>query len=269
MRQVQFLGNLSFTPGAIAQEPALKEALDTVNSTGSPDENLQAIMPTAAEIETLQKFKTPLISIVNLTELMRQDTLTDEQKNFAETIEKTAADLLTDINSLVEQLRQRARQDAQKDATQKPFRPNFEQSSAVRPNTVPLAVRSNLRVLVVEDNPVLQLTISKQLHHLGVKTACVGNGKAAVDAVEPGKFDLIFMDCQMPILDGFEATKEIRKMERGTESSTRIVALTAGYEEQTREKCLEAGMDGCLIKPAAIDDLRRTIEMWFGKSCAT
>lgn len=114
------------------------------------------------------------------------------------------------------------------------------------------------RVLVVEDNPInLKIAVSL-LKRLGHEAETAQDGRAALHRVREEEFDLILMDCQMPHLDGYEATRAIREME-GARRRTPIVALTASAEAQNRERCLQSGMDGFLSKPVSIAVLADTM----------
>ena len=118
-----------------------------------------------------------------------------------------------------------------------------------------------LRVLVAEDNPVNQSVVRLQLKKLGCRGEIVADGRAAVDAVRAGEFDVVLMDCEMPELDGFEATRQIRAWEterrqRGEAVwSLRIIALTANAMIGDREACVAAGMDDYLSKPLRLEEL--------------
>jgi two-component system sensor histidine kinase/response regulator len=115
------------------------------------------------------------------------------------------------------------------------------------------------RILLAEDNEVNRQVFLRQLERLGYTAQCVGDGKEAVALVAREKFDLIFMDCQMPVMDGFHATREIRKIESRTGRRTKIVALTANALSGDREACLSAGMDDYLAKPTALADIARAL----------
>jgi CheY-like chemotaxis protein/signal transduction histidine kinase len=117
--------------------------------------------------------------------------------------------------------------------------------------------RLELSVLVAEDNLVSQSVLQLQLRKLGCRCRIVGDGRAAVEAVQAGGYDVVIMDCEMPELDGFEATRHIRAWERSRagQSPVPIIALTANAMLGDREACLAAGMNDYLSKPAGIPDL--------------
>jgi len=123
--------------------------------------------------------------------------------------------------------------------------------------------KQSVRVLLVEDNFLnMKLTMS-QLTKLGYQADSVANGKEALDAVGGGDYDIIVMDCQMPIMDGYEATTEIRKRDAATGRKRRIVAMTANALEGDREKCLAAGMDDYLSKPTKQNELEIALARYF------
>jgi len=117
------------------------------------------------------------------------------------------------------------------------------------------------RVLVAEDNPMNQEMVGEMLSLLGCTVTLAADGREAVQAYAPGRFDAVLMDCQMPHMDGFEATAEIRRRERETAGSARtpVVALTANALRGDRARCLAAGMDDYLSKPFAIATLRESL----------
>ncbi|MEM7585069.1 MAG: ATP-binding protein, partial [Acidobacteriota bacterium] len=121
--------------------------------------------------------------------------------------------------------------------------------------------RGSFRILLVEDNPVNQMVASKQLELLGYRAEAVDDGNQALDALERQDYDLILMDCQMPGLDGYEATRQVRIRE-GDRKHTPIVAMTAHAVKGDREKCLAAGMDDYLSKPFRETELEAMLDRW-------
>lgn len=126
--------------------------------------------------------------------------------------------------------------------------------------TPPLADSLGLRVLVAEDNPVNQKVASKILQKLGCEVVVVSDGKLAFEAVFEKPFDLVLMDVQMPVLDGLQATRDIRAREKNTGRHTRIVALTANAMAGDEDRCLAAGMDGYLTKPLRAEKLQEAVK---------
>lgn len=116
-----------------------------------------------------------------------------------------------------------------------------------------------LSVLVAEDNPVNQKVLTKLLKRLGCRVTVAADGAEAVQAAGCGGFDVIFMDCQMPQVDGYEAARRIRQM-GGPLERVPIVALTAHAMDSDRKRCLEAGMSDYLTKPVSLDGLRAALE---------
>jgi two-component system sensor histidine kinase/response regulator len=120
------------------------------------------------------------------------------------------------------------------------------------------------RILVAEDNAANQLLTLTQLQKLGYAAQAVANGREALDAVKSGGFDLVLMDCQMPEMDGFEATRAIREWEKSQGLRIPIVALTANAMKEDERRCLESGMDAYLAKPIKKEQLARALEQRLG-----
>ena len=123
---------------------------------------------------------------------------------------------------------------------------------------------SPLNVLVAEDNLVNQKLAAALLQKAGHDVVIAGNGRQAIKLFRQGNFDLVLMDIQMPEMDGFEATNEIRKIQAQTGLRTPIIALTAHASQADRMRCLTAGMDEYLAKPIRADDLFRLIDQQTG-----
>jgi two-component system sensor histidine kinase/response regulator len=125
--------------------------------------------------------------------------------------------------------------------------------------------QSRARVLVVEDNSVNQLVAIGQLQRLGHECVVASNGLEAMEAVRESAFDLVLMDCQMPDMNGYEATRRIRQMS-GATARLPIIAITAHALPGEREKCLAAGMNDYLAKPVSLEQLGAVIRLWASKS---
>jgi CheY-like chemotaxis protein len=122
---------------------------------------------------------------------------------------------------------------------------------------------NNARILIVEDERVNQMVISKLVELAGAISDIASNGAEAVEAAQHKAYDLVLMDCHMPVVDGFEATRLLREL-KGAPTSARvpIVALTADTKFADAERCWQAGMDGHLAKPVDRQQLTQTIERW-------
>jgi two-component system sensor histidine kinase/response regulator len=116
------------------------------------------------------------------------------------------------------------------------------------------------RILVVDDSVMNQKLTVVQLQRLGLAADAVGNGLEAIAAYAQRPYDVVLMDCEMPQMDGYEATAEIRKQEAGTLRHIPIVAMTAHVAAKDRERCFTAGMDHYLAKPIRVDDLRKLLD---------
>ncbi|NOT54562.1 MAG: response regulator [Deltaproteobacteria bacterium] len=126
--------------------------------------------------------------------------------------------------------------------------------------SVPVSLPSG--ILLAEDNPVNQKLISRLLLKLGYDVKVVGTGDEAVESLAHASYALVFMDCQMPGMDGFQATAEIRLMEKRQGRHTPIIALTAHVAAGDKERCLAAGMDDYLGKPITQHALRAMLAKW-------
>jgi len=120
-------------------------------------------------------------------------------------------------------------------------------------------------VLLAEDNPVNQKIARRLLAQLGCEVDVVATGREALEASAEHDYAVILMDCQMPELDGYEATARIRVRE-GSGRRVPIIALTASAMPEDRERCLAAGMTGYISKPVRLDDLRTALNPWLPRT---
>ncbi|EOG7776556.1 ATP-binding protein [Pseudomonas aeruginosa] len=140
----------------------------------------------------------------------------------------------------------------------------FQQSPAHRQQAAGDAapVAAGQEILLVEDNPVNQTVIEAMLRSLGYRVTLVADGIQAVRSAERQRYDAILMDCRLPVLDGYSATREIRAQENGRRVP--IIALTANALQGDRENCLQAGMNDYLAKPFKRAELQRILQRWIG-----
>jgi len=128
---------------------------------------------------------------------------------------------------------------------------------------------ASYRLLVAEDNRVNQQVALGILKSDGHSVTIVGDGTQAVEAYTKSEFDLVLMDCHMPVMDGFEATRRIRDLQRACGSRVPIIALTANAMQQDRDECINAGMDDHLSKPYTRAQMRAMLERWLAHSSSS
>lgn len=140
------------------------------------------------------------------------------------------------------------------------FATNKSQTEQLEEHKKPAPGQS--RIMIVEDNPVNRRLVLLQLKTLGMDCHIVENGQEAVDVLQKDDYDLVFMDCWMPVLDGFGATKKIREIDLAKRRHTPIVAMTANAMETDRQECLAAGMDDYISKPVTRTVLQSMLDKW-------
>ena len=119
-----------------------------------------------------------------------------------------------------------------------------------------------LKLLIVEDDEIIRMVIEKFSIRKGWKVVLAEDGSTALDAYQREKFDVMIMDCQMPVLDGYKTTRIIRQLENQSGTYTPIIAMTANALDGFRETCLNAGMDDYLTKPIETSEFYEIVEKW-------
>ncbi|MEZ5508986.1 MAG: 7TM diverse intracellular signaling domain-containing protein [Gammaproteobacteria bacterium] len=122
-------------------------------------------------------------------------------------------------------------------------------------------IAANRLCLIVEDNPVNQMVLKASLNRLGLKTLLASNGEEALDLLQEHPVEIILMDCQMPVMDGFAATRAIRALE-GDKALIPIIAITANAMSKDRDRCVEAGMNDYMSKPVDLHELKEKLLKW-------
>jgi len=126
----------------------------------------------------------------------------------------------------------------------------------------------NARILVVEDNATNQVVARGMLQKFGVHIDLAGNGEEAIVALTQLPYDLVFMDCQMPVMDGFEASRRIRDPQSSVKDHRiPVIAMTANAMQGDRDRCIAAGVDDYIAKPVELGKLRRMLEQWLPDHC--
>ena len=115
-------------------------------------------------------------------------------------------------------------------------------------------------VLLVEDNQINQMVAQKMLEKIGLESTLAHDGQQALNMLEQNTYDAVLMDCQMPVLDGFEATRRIREQE--ALKTLPVIAMTANVMEGDREKCIAVGMNDYIGKPVVEAALKKTLARW-------
>ncbi|HTS26477.1 MAG TPA: response regulator [Bryobacteraceae bacterium] len=138
--------------------------------------------------------------------------------------------------------------------------PSNRQEAGAEPTGATPASKPRGRILIAEDNVVNQRVAGMQVRHFGFEADVVANGEEALTALERHHYCLVLMDCHMPVMDGYAATREIRRRENGRR--TPVIAMTADAYASDRQACLDAGMDDFISKPVALHDIGQVLERW-------
>jgi CheY-like chemotaxis protein len=127
-----------------------------------------------------------------------------------------------------------------------------------------MASSSTARLLIVEDYEDNRDILLMLLDSLGYEADAVVNGQDFLDRMAEQDYDIVLMDCQMPVLDGYAATRQLRQRE-GTQKHTVVIGVTAHAMERDRQTCLDAGMDDYLTKPIELDELAQILRHWIAR----
>ncbi|MBF0185742.1 MAG: response regulator [Magnetococcales bacterium] len=139
-------------------------------------------------------------------------------------------------------------------------------SSTEENSNTPLPFSRNAHILVVEDDPINRAVLQGMLKRWPLEISFAHDGQQAIEHLAQNRYDLVFMDCQMPVMDGYTVCRHLRNMEESLERHTPVVALTAFAMRDDREKCLAAGMDDYLAKPVSWREIRSALQRWLPTS---
>jgi len=237
--------------------PALQEAFEDGNPFDLCISDIQMPGMDGYDVaKQIRNFKTPIRSIplLALSSLMERDAKKCEEAGFDGFLSKPVR--REKLYKILEKI-------IGKKENSKVQRAGGEEERIVTQYSVNEEMKHSVRILIAEDNPVNQKLAELMLTKGGYHVEVANNGKEAVVKYiqTPGKFDLIFMDIQMPEMDGLEATKAIRKRE----GEIPIIAMTANAMKGDKEKCLNAGMDDYITKPIKRDLVFEMIKKWVFK----
>jgi CheY-like chemotaxis protein len=215
------------------------------------------------------EIRTPMKGVIGMTGLLLDSALNPQQREATETLRVNAQALITIINDIVDfsRIDQEPRSAKTEEAARIPPRKTSSfGSSAIRTRF------NKTRILLAEDNFINQTVAMAQLRKMRYRADAVANGREVLEALQRAPYDVIFMDCQMPEMDGYKATEVIRQLENCSDSSCpwkspiHIIALTGHTMRGEREKCMAAGMDNFLSKPVRSAELRSALEAWVGRA---
>ncbi len=198
------------------------------------------------------EIRTLVSSVVGMVDMLIEMPLADASKRWASLLHQSSQHLL----DLVQGPKSVSRQEAAAST------PAAEAAPADPAGDIASGVRK--RVLVVEDNAVNQLVVLGYLKHYPVEVKAVLNGQEALDQLASSSYNLVLMDCAMPVMDGYEATRRIRASERADKGGTRlpIVAITANATLEDEAQCRAVGMDDYVTKPLRRETMVRVLQQW-------
>ena len=194
------------------------------------------------------QMRTSLSGLLGFTQFLKETKLTEEQKEYVKIIATSSDELLTLLSNII-------------DIIPKGRIFNHVKTTKMSKNMMPPSSNTKIPyVLVVDDNEINKRLLAKVLEHENLKVIYASNGEEAVALREKNDFDVIFMDIQMPVMNGLEASKAIRKYEEKQNiAPVSIIALTANTGKHDRDTYFDAGMTDYMVKPIMIDDVRERI----------
>ncbi len=191
------------------------------------------------------ELRTPLTVVMGASELLLETALSAEQRAAAESVHGAGQQLLRILNQVLEP-------------------PPQQQGHSVHPGSSFPAARLEGRALVVEDNEFNRVLILHALSGIGCEVDAVSNGMDALSKLSTRDYDVVLMDCHMPGIDGFDTTREMRRLERGRQRVP-ILAVSAGGAPEMRADCIAAGMDDFIAKPFTLATLRARVAYWIAR----
>jgi len=196
-------------------------------------------------IHISHQMRTSLSGLLGFTDFLKETELTEEQDEFVSIIKTSSNELLTLVNGIID-MTPKTRDDIIEERSSKTVQ---AKQSHEKPS-----------VLVVDDNDINKKLLAKVLENENLEVTYASNGQEAVNLREKHDYDIIFMDIQMPVMNGVEASKAIRKYENKQNiAPVPIIALTANTGKNDRDEYLDAGMTDYMVKPIMIDDVRERI----------
>gem|GEM_PF-2983057 len=249
--EIHFIGIIEDIGDRKRAEEELRAAKEAAERTAQEKNRLLATLS--------HQIRQQMNTVVGISQLLRDSSLSSEQQEQVGLIRTAGATLL----ALIEE------REAAHAADERPLTEGMAHEAAAEGNdhSAVSSVRSaeaashDARILLVEDNLVNQKVAAKMLSRLGLSCDIAYHGAEAVEACGKKRYDLILMDCQMPIMDGFEATRRIRAFEEGG-ASTPVIAMTANVMRGDRERCMAVGMNDYLAKPVTMEALRAVLDRY-------